>query len=116
MYLVQQVTSAPLQSQTLILPDGSSCNITIAFYPQQYAWFIVALTWKTFVLTGLQITTSPNMLNQWKNTLTFGLGCNVVANREPTQQQDFESGAAQLFILDANEVAQYARILGGATS
>lgn len=116
MYLIQQITSAPLQKQTLILPDGSSTSLTIAFYPQQYAWFITLLTYKTFTLQGLQITTSPNMLNQWKNSLTFGLGCTVAGNREPTQQQDFLSGAAQLFILSSAEVAQYARILGGALS
>jgi hypothetical protein len=116
MYLIQQITSAPLQTQTLILPDGSSTNLTMAYYPQQYAWFITKLTYKTFTLNGLQITASPNMLNQWKNSLTFGLGCTCAGNREPTQQQDFSSGAAQLFILSAAEVAQYARILAGATS
>lgn len=113
MNLIQQVTSDPLQTQTLILPDGSSCNLTIAFYPQQYAWFITELAWKDFLLTGMQITTSPNMLNQWRNKLTFGLGCTVVSNREPTQQQDFSSGAAQLFILTEDEVAEYANILAG---
>ena len=116
MYLVQQITSAPLQKQTLILPDGSSTTITMAFYPQQYAWFITSLIYKTFTLQGLQITTSPNMLNQFRNQITFGLGCTVAGNREPTQQQDFSSGAAQLWILSSAEVAQYARILAGALS
>ena len=116
MYLVSQVSSAPLQTQTLILPDGSSTTLTMAFYPQQYCWVITLLTWKTFTLSGLQITTSPNMLNQWKNQLSFGLGCTCVNNREPTQQQDFSSVNAQLWILSAAEVAQYARILGGALS
>lgn len=122
MYIVQQITSNPSQTQTLILPDGSQANITISYYPQQYAWFITSLTWASvngalsFSLSGLQITTSPNMLNQWRNSLTFGLGCTCVGNREPTQLQDFSSGNAQLWILSAAEVAQYARILGGALS
>ena len=115
MFLIQQITSDPLQTQTLILPDGSSTTITMAFYPLQYAWFITSLTWKTFSLSGLQITTSPNMLNQWRNSLTFGLACYVAGNREPTQQQDFVSGAAQLYILSAAEVAQYYQFLTGVT-
>ncbi len=116
MYAVQQIASLPLQTQTLILPDGSQTTITLAYYPQQYAWYILSLTWKSFTLTGLQITTSPNMLHQFRNSLTWGLGCTCTGNREPTQLQDFSSGAAQLYILTAAEVAQYARILGGATS
>jgi hypothetical protein len=113
MYAVQQITSAPAQTQTLILPDGTSTTITMAFYPQQYAWFITSLVWNSFTLNGLQITTSPNMLNQWRNSLTWGLGCFVSGNREATQQQDFESGAAVLYILSAAEVAEYAQILAG---
>lgn len=111
MYLIQQITSDPLQSQTLVLPNGSQAGLTIAFYPQQYAWFITSLTYQTFTLQGMQITANPNMLNQWRNSLPFGLGCFVVNNREPTQQQDFSSGAAQLYILSAAEVLQYSAFL-----
>lgn len=116
MYLIQQVTSAPLQKQTLILPDGSSVAITMAFYPQQFAWFITSLTYKTFTLHGTQITTNPNILHPWRNKLTFGLGCYTQANREPTQQQDFSSGASKLWILSSDEVAQFARMIAGGHS
>ncbi len=83
--------------------------MTIQYQAQQYAWFILSLTYAplNFTLTGMQITANPNMLNQWKNSLPFGLGCFVAGNREPTQLQDFSSGAASLFILTAAEVAQY---------
>lgn len=113
MYLIQQLTSDPLQTQTLILPNGQTTTVQIAFYPQQYAWFILSLTYQTFALEGLQITACPNMLNQWRNQIPFGLGCFVNNNREPTQQQDFSSGAAQLYILDATEVAAYYAFLQG---
>jgi hypothetical protein len=113
MYLIQQLTSAPAQTQTLILPAGTQANLTIAYYPQCYAWFILALTYQSFTLNGMQITANPNMLNQWRNSLPFGLGCFVTGNREPTQQQDFQSGAAQLYILSAAEVAEYAAFLSG---
>ncbi len=111
MYLIQQITSNPSQSQTLILPNGTPANLTINYAPQQYAWFIQSLVYQTFTLTGLQITASPNMLHQWRNLIPFGLGCFVTANREPTQQQDFSSGAAKLYILSASEVAYYTNFL-----
>jgi hypothetical protein len=111
MYLIQQITSDPLQKQTLILPDGTSLSLTINFVPMQYGWFITSLVYGSFVLNGLRITNSPNMLHQFKNQIPFGLACFSSENREPTQQQDFSSGASNLYILSAAEVAQYAGLL-----
>lgn len=111
MYLIQQFTADPYQTQTLVLPNGGQVGLTIAYFPQQYAWFILSLTYQTFTLQGMQLAANPNLLNQWKNSLPFGLGCFVNGNREPTQQQDFQSGAAQLYILSQTEVAQYAAFL-----
>jgi hypothetical protein len=114
MYLVQQVTSDPLQVQTLILPDGSSLNMTTYFIPLQYGWFITSLVYGSFTLNGLRITVSPNMLRQFKNQIPFGLACySNGAAREPSQQQDFSSNAFSLYILDAAEVAQYEQVLMG---
>lgn len=116
MFIIQQVTSDPLQKQTLILPDGTSLSLTIYFVPMQYGWVITNLTYGTFVLTGLRITVSPNMLRQFKNQIPFGLACYANAsglNREPSQQEDFSSGAFSLFLLDQTEVTQYEEILAG---
>lgn len=116
MYLIQQITSDPTQSQTLILSNGQQMNFTITYAAQQYAWFIVSLTYQSFILQGMQITANPNMLQPWRNFLPFGLGCFVNGNREPTQIQDFQSGAAQLYILTAAEVAQYSAMLAAGTA
>ncbi len=113
MFLIQRVTSNPLQTQTLVLEDGSSVLLTIYFRPLQYGWFINELTYDTFTLTGMRIVNSPNMLNQWRNLLPFGLGCFSTANREPQLQQDFSSGASKLYILSAAEVTEWAEFLQG---
>lgn len=83
--------------------------MTIQYAAQQYCWFILSLTYApaNFSLSGMQITANPNMLLQWQNSLPFGLACFVAGNREPTQLQDFSSGAAQLFILSQAEVEEY---------
>lgn len=111
MLLIQQVTSNPLQKQTLVLPDGSSLSLVIYFRPLQQGWFINNLTYGTFVLNGLRITNSPNMLNQWRSLLPFGLACFSTANREPSLSQDFSSGASSLYILTQAEVDQYTEFL-----
>lgn len=72
----------------------------------------MSLTYNTFVLNGLRVCVSPNMLYQWKNILPFGLGCFITtANREPTQVQDFSSNLFQLFLLTSEEVSQYSEFL-----
>lgn len=111
MYLIQQITGDALQKQTLLLPDGTSLSLTINFVPMQYGWFITSLIYQSFTLNGLRITNSPNMLHQFRNQIPFGLACFSANNREPSQQQDFLSGASQLYILSAAEVAQYTGLL-----
>jgi hypothetical protein len=111
MFLIQQITTDPAQKQTLILPDGTSLSLTIQFVPMQYGWFITSLVYQSFTLNGLRITNSPNMLHQFRNQIPFGLACFSNNNREPSQQQDFSSGASQLYILSAEEVAQYTELL-----
>jgi hypothetical protein len=107
MYLIQQVTSDPAQSQNITLPDSTIVTIQIQFVPMQQGWFITNLTYGTFILNGLRITNSPNMLLPFQNQIPFGLACYSTANREPSLQQDFSSGASQLYILDPAEVKEY---------
>jgi hypothetical protein len=111
MFLIQRVTSNPLQKQVLVLEDGTALSLTLYFRPMQYGWFIENLTYKDFVLNGVRVTNSPNMLNQWRNKLPFGLACFSTANREPSLQEDFSSQASKLYILNAAETAQYAEFL-----
>lgn len=115
MHIVQQITEAPLQQMTLILPDGSSLTMTLYFVPMQQGWFIRNLTYQTFVLNGLRITVSPNMLYQFRNLIPFGLACFSTNNREPSLAQDFSSGNCILYLLTEDEVDEYARLLSGST-
>ena len=116
MYLIQWPTNAPLQSQQIVIPSGTgagtSLTLTTRFSPMQIGWFVDSLTYgSTFILNGLRITTQPNMLYQFLNQIPFGLGCFSTDNREPTQQDDFFSGACNLYLLDSTEIAEYAEIL-----
>lgn len=113
MYQIQQVTTAPYQKQTLLLPDGGQVVLVMRFVPMQYGWVIESLTYNTFIIENLRITVSPNMLHQFRNQIPFGLGCFSTNSREPSQQQDFFSQAAILYILSAAEVTQYAEYLSG---
>jgi hypothetical protein len=113
MFRIQNLTDQPRQKQTLFLPDGTFIQMSIYFIPMQLGWFIPSLVYQGFVLNGLRITNSPNFLYQFKNQIPFGIACFSDQEREPTQQEDFLSGASRLFVLTAEEVEQYTRFLSG---
>lgn len=111
MYSIQEISQAPYQQQVLILPDGSQATIVLYFIPLQQSWFLQKLTWGSFVLNNIRITTQPNILYQWKNLLPFGIFCETVGNREPSFQEDFATGASKLYILDAIEVDEFSEYI-----
>lgn len=111
MFIIQQVTNAPLQQMTLILEDGSQLSLTLYFMPMQQCWIIQNLAYGNFVLNGMRIVVSPNMLNQFINQLPFGLACFTNTGREPSLALDFSSGNFQLYILSQAECVQYAELL-----
>lgn len=113
MYQITQITSDPLQQQTLVLPDGSEIFLSLYYVPQQFGWFITELTRNDFILLNRRVCNSPNMLHQFINQIPFGLACYTAGNREPTQQQDFSTGAAKLYILTAAECREYQLFLAG---
>ncbi len=112
---IQTITSSPSQSMTIVLPDGSSFAMTITFVPLQSGWFITSLTYKSFTLQGFRISNSPNMLQQYRNQIPFGLACYSTADREPSLQYDFSSGNSVIYLMSAAEVTQYEDYLIGAT-
>lgn len=107
MNLINQITNNSRQRQIVPLEDGSSFELAIYFMPMQYGWFIEELIYGDFTLKCLRITNSPNMLRQFQNKLPFGLACISLDEREPSQQEDFSSGASALYVLTAAEVEQY---------
>lgn len=111
MQKINQITNSPFQTQKVLLLDGSSFNLTLYFRPMQLGWWITELTYNTFTLQGLRVTTGPNILYQYQNLIPFGIACFSTQNREPSQLQDFASGAANLYVLTAAEVAAYTEFL-----
>lgn len=113
MYLIQQITVDARQKQTLILPDGSQLKIQMTFRPMQLGWFFDELTHEDFTITGIRICITPNLLYQFKNKIPFGIACFSNDKREPTLQEDFSSGNANLYVLTAEEVQNYLEYLSG---
>lgn len=107
------VTANFAQKQTMILPDGATFDLTIAFKPQQQGWFISSLVYGDFSVYGMRITVFPNILNQYRNQLPFGIACFSQASREPMLQDDFATFSANLYLLTSAEVQTVADLLSG---
>lgn len=116
MQFLNQTTNDTAQRQTIILDDGTSFVFAMYFIPMQYGWFIREITYGAFTVQGIRISNNPNMLYQFKNTLPFGLACLSTTSREPSQQNDFSSGASALYLLSAAEVVTLTEIYNGEIS
>ena len=113
MKIIDGISDSAYQQQRVNLSDGSSFVLTIRYIPQQAGWFIESLTYNTFTLNGFRISTSPNMLHQYRNVIPFGLACITPDNFEPTQQKDFLSGYAKFCLLSEDEVTDLEGIYSG---
>lgn len=113
MQQIQGITNQPNQNMTVNLPGGTILVITMLYRDSQLGWFFTGINWNNgqWIENGRRIVTHPNMLRQYKSILPFGMACFTVNNREPTQLQDFASGASNLFILSAQEVLDFETIL-----
>jgi hypothetical protein len=111
MNLLQSITASPLQQQTVALDDGTTFSFTLNFVPMQYGWFINSLSYGDFIINGLRIVNHPNFLYQWQNLIPFGMACFSTANREPQHEDDFASGASQLFILSKGDCLLYSKYI-----
>ncbi len=107
MQLIQQITTNPLQKQVLILETGLQLSFTLYFRPRQQGWFFNELIYDDFTLYGMRVTNNMNLLMPWKNKLPFGIACLSTANREPSLQEDFATGASKLYIMTAVDLVEF---------
>jgi hypothetical protein len=107
MYSVTSISSDARQIQTLTTPEGTKVTIEMEYVPLQSGWFFKQIKYGDFVITGMRICTSPNLLHQYINQLPFGFMFTTVANGEPTQQEDFVLKRCNMYILNKDECLQY---------
>lgn len=111
MLRIQQITSDGLQNTQIILPDGTSFDMTLCFIPMQRGWFIQNLNYLTFSVNNIRITNNADILYPWRNKLPFGLACFSKHGREPSLIEDFSSGNSRLYLLTQADVAAFTDFL-----
>jgi hypothetical protein len=70
---ITALTNSPKQKFNLVIDGYDVAKIYLEFKPQQEGWFL-SLNWgDSFSIKNERVSTSPNLLRQFKNILPFGL-------------------------------------------
>lgn len=104
MKILTGFTSQPKQLLSFVLDDGSTVTMSMAYAQQQLGWF-ADFQWSNWSVTGLRLTASPNLLRMEQRILPFGFAIVTSNNVEPLNLQDFADGTAQVWLLNADDVA-----------
>lgn len=102
---ITNITSNARQSLLVVSEEGEEVTIALYFLPTQTGWF-ADISVGTFRVNGIRIGTSPNILNQYKNLLQFGLRCDSIDGLDPFRLDDFVTRRIRLFVLNRAELAQ----------
>lgn len=97
-------TSDPTQTMILVLNDGSKVEFSMTYFPNQVGWFY-SFTYGTFEVLNRRMVTSPNMIRALRGVLPFGLAITTLDGLEPIYVDDFITGRASFYLLDADDVA-----------
>lgn len=91
--------------QTMSTTDefGNVIDIVLYFQVRTASWKIDVEA-DNFSVKGLRISHVPNLLNQYKNIISFGMGVIITDGGEPFLIDDFSTERVQLAILTVDEV------------
>jgi hypothetical protein len=92
------------QQQTYItgIPD-ITINFTLRFLPRIQTW-IMGVSYNDFSAQGIPVTTSPNILRQFRNQIPFGIACVTASGLDPYTVEDFLTQASNLYLLNSTDV------------
>ena len=105
MLYIGNITNDAHQTLTLIGIPGLQITMTLDYNPRTTQW-ILGVDDGTTQIQGLAVVCAPNMLRQWKNIIGYGITCLRTDGLDPYQLNDFSDQVANIFLLDAADVAQ----------
>lgn len=98
--------------QSHILPVGElDADMLLEFRETQNAWFMT-LTYQGRMLSNLRVTSSPNLLTQFKSSFPFGLAVRTSHGQDPMTPDAWVNGST-MYILNSDEVSQIEAALYG---
>lgn len=103
MRYLNKITTAAFQEFALTGNPGQRIIVKLRFLPSQNQW-MADIEWNDFILRGIVLTQSPNLLRAYKNLIPFGICCQTIDGIDPYFIDDFSNQRARLYLLTADEV------------
>jgi len=75
---------------------------------------MASVQWGDFVLNGISLVASPNLLFGYKNILPFGLLVAANGGIDPAYLDDFTTGRVKIYVMTQAEVAEQFALLSSA--
>ena len=115
MITIDNLSDDAFQKVDVVLDDGSLATIALRYLPSGQRW-IADITAGSFTVRAVGLCNHPNLLRQFRNTLSFGLMCLTIDGVDPAYIQDFVNGRCQLLVLTKADVAALENDLMKATA
>ncbi len=103
MRYLNKLSANPLQKFLIVTEAGDQVAIVLRYLPTQQQW-IIDIQQGSYVIEGLSLVVSPNLLLSYANLLPFGMMVTSDNNFEPAFLDDFTSGRIKVYILSAEDV------------
>lgn len=113
--MIDNISDDAYQQTKVKLDDGSIVYVDLIYTPATQRW-VMNVTWGTFSVLGVGLCVHPNLLNQHRNRIPFGIACASSDGADPFDVQDFTNGRIALYVLNEADVADVAATLLGAGS
>lgn len=103
MRYLNKVNDSAYQRFFLTGNPGQRITMTLRYLPSQQLWS-ADFVYGDFVLNGIIVTASPNILRNYSNIIPFGIACTTIDGLDPYYLDDFTLQRANLFLLTRDEV------------
>jgi len=105
------IKAYPIQNFTMSHPGGVGLiRFRVFFKPRLSAWFIDIESDRLNV-NGFRLTTSKNILSQYRRNAGFGLAVLSAEGVDPILLNDFESGRVEMYLLTEEETREIAEAI-----
>lgn len=105
MTTITGITNQPKQQMTFVLEDGSQVLAFLEYRPQQIGWF-ANFSWGDWIVNGVRLVSSPNILHHWFKLIPFGLAITTAGDADPLNITDFALAVSVMTLLNSDEVKQ----------
>lgn len=102
---ITKLTGDARQKFDIIGEKGEQIPFEAFFMPTQQLWTF-NIGYSTFQVNGAQLVVGVNILRNYRRNIPFGLAIATQNGQDPAYIDDFSSGRAQVFLLNAAEVEQ----------